>query len=212
MVDDSDFLAGLVRSDREAPGLDRRDVALSIFVQGYAYRVASVAIGAWVLDGVVLDVSPSNMAFGTKEGRPSRIRFAAYRTAARASDLETLHRALVDRHLAGVVEQARRVMRIGAPLLWGNVGSSCASSFGALMGSEDHARVRDSVIAFFRSARPELAASGRVVPVGSLWAWERRACCLWYRSPVGTRCVDCSLWTDEEREQRYDRVRAAEAK
>ena len=73
------------------------------------------------------------------------------------------------------------------------------------------AEIRDRAAAFFDAARPELAGSGRLVPVGSQWAWERRACCLWYKASGGSRCVDCSLWTDEERQARYREAVAAEA-
>ena len=62
--------------------------------------------------------------------------------------------------------------------------------------------------AFLTAARPELAGSGRIVPVGSVWAWERSACCLWDKTESGFRCEDCSLWSPAERQARYDRVLA----
>lgn len=210
MLDDPDLFAGIVQSARDVRGLERHDVAMSIFVQGYSYRIASVAIGAWLLGGVVLDVSPDNMAFRIKEGRPREVRFGSYRTVDGPADLGTLHEVLVDGHLILVADSARKVMRIGRSLLWANIGSSCAASFGAFMSPlpDQHTRIRQTATDFFNTARPELVRSGRVVPVGQYWAWERRACCLWYKSPVGTRCSDCSLWTPEERRERYDRVSA----
>ena len=34
--------------------------------------------------------------------------------------------------------------------------------------------------------------------IGSRWAWERSACCLWYQTESGFKCEDCSLWTAAE--------------
>jgi hypothetical protein len=47
--------------------------------------------------------------------------------------------------------------------------------------------------------------------VGTQCAWERRACCLWYKASGGSRCADCSLWTDAERQERYAAAIAAQA-
>jgi hypothetical protein len=68
--------------------------------------------------------------------------------------------------------------------------------------------IRARATEFFDRARPELAASGRLVSIGPLWAWERSACCLWYRTDSGFKCEDCSLWSAAEREARYARIRA----
>ena len=41
---------------KAARGTDRDDVATSLFVQGYVFRIATVAIGSWVLADAVIDV------------------------------------------------------------------------------------------------------------------------------------------------------------
>ena len=51
LVSDPAALAALVATTRAERGTDRDDVATSLFVQGYAFRIATVAIGAWVLSG-----------------------------------------------------------------------------------------------------------------------------------------------------------------
>ncbi len=63
MTSDPEQLAAVVRSTAADRGTDRGDVAMSLFVQGYAFRIASIAIGAWLLDDIVVDVAPRRCAF-----------------------------------------------------------------------------------------------------------------------------------------------------
>lgn len=213
LTSDADVLGELARATAAGRGTDRDDVAMSLLVQGYAFRIASVAIGAWLLDDAVLDVAPERLAITLGRHRPNAVRFDEVRLVAADEPLAGLHAALVDGHLAPLVRTAHDACRVGEALLWSNVGASCASSFGAFMGplADRRAEIRERASAFFDAARPELAGSGRLVPVGTRWAWERRACCLWYKASGGSRCADCSLWTDEERRARYDEAIAAEA-
>lgn len=213
LVMDPGHLLPVVRSTARDRGTEAAHVAMSLFVQGYSFRVASVAIGGWLLDGVVIDVDPANMSIALGRGRPNAIRLAAADLVGSAgAPAETLHDALISGHLAGLVDTAHQACRVGEALLWGNVGASCAASFGAFMDAlaERRVEIRDRVRSFFATARPELARSGRVVPVGSRWAWERNACCLWYQTPAGFRCQDCSLWSAEERADQYEAMRAQE--
>lgn len=212
LVSDPGALGELARSNAPGLGTSRDDVAVSLLVQGYAFRLASVAIGAWLLDDAVLDVGPGTTAIAIGRSRPNAVRLADVPPVAATDPLTALHAVLVDDHLAPLVATAHRACRIGEALLWANVGASCASSFGAFMTPlpERHDEIRARAIAFFAAARPELAGAGRLVPVGSVWAWERAACCLWYKTDNGSRCADCSLWTDDERQARYDAALAAE--
>jgi len=210
---DPDALGALARSTAAGRGTDRDDVAMSLLVQGYAFRIASLAIGAWLLDGVVLDVTPARTSIAIGRHRPNAVRFDEVRLVAADDPLAGLHAQLVDGHLAPLVDTAHRACRVGEALLWSNVAASCASSFGAFMAPlpERQREVRDRAAAFFGSARAELGGSGQLVPVGTQWAWERRACCLWYKASGGSRCADCSLWTDAERQERYAAAIAAQA-
>ena len=214
---DADALAELARATAAGRGTDRDDVALSLFVQGCAFRVASVAIGAWLLDDLVLDLDPRRAAIALGRDRPDSLRLddprlVDVRDHDDAAVFTALHRSLIDEHLALLVDTAHRACRVGRALLWSNVGAACASSFGAFMAPlpDRRSEVRERAERFFSAARPELGGSGRLVPVGSVWAWERRACCLWYRTEAGSRCADCSLWTVDERQARYDQAVAAE--
>ncbi len=213
LVTDHLVLGDLVRSTMDARGTDREDVATSLFVQGYAFRIASLAIGGWVLGDAVLDVAPARSAIACGRGRPNAVGLDTPALIPTEDALQGLHDTLVEEHLAALVSCAHRVCRVGEPLLWGNVAASCASSFGAFAGSlpERGLEIRERAEAFFAAARPELRDAGRLVPVGQRWAWERKSCCLWYQTDAGFKCEDCSLWTDDERNARYAAALTAEA-
>jgi ferric iron reductase protein FhuF len=210
LVDDPDELTDLVRSTMAGRGTDRLDVATSLFVQGYAFRIASAAIGGWLLADAVLDLSPTTTSIALGRHRPNAVALHGPRLAATGATVADLHHHLIEGHLAPLVESAHTACRIGRPLLWANVGAGCASSFGAFMDPLPDRRldIRARAIEFFDRARPELAASGRLVPIGPLWAWERSACCLWYRTDSGFKCEDCSLWSAEEKADRRNRILA----
>ena len=208
LIADPQHLFSIVRPTGEEWGSDDM-VAMSLFVQGYAFRIATAAIGSFVLSGDVLSVRPRSTAIGMEHHRLNAVRLDRAELEAAGGDFAVLHRVLIDGHLARFVEAVHRSMRIGEALLWGNVGSSCAAGFGAFVGPlGGHAgRIRDLVEGFFATARGELRRSGRVVRIGRgpRWVWERNACCLYYQTEVsnGAKCADCSLWTPAERSARY---------
>jgi ferric iron reductase protein FhuF len=213
LIDDPAALAALVRSTAAGRGTTRDSVAMSLFVQGYAFRIASIAIGAWLVGGAVLDVDPATTAISLGRHRPNGVHLAGpslVAASAAGATVGDLHANLVDGHLGRLVATARVACRVGRELLWSNVGASCAASFGAFMDPlpQRQAEIRHQAQAFFAAARAELAGSGRLVPVGPRWAWERSACCLWYQTDSGFKCEDCSLWSPAERQARYDRIRA----
>ncbi|MGH8986071.1 MAG: (2Fe-2S)-binding protein [Acidimicrobiia bacterium] len=205
LVNEADRLGELVQSTKAGRGTDRDDVAMSLFVQAYAFRIASVAIGGWLMGDAVIDLVPTRTAIALGRDRPNAVAVDGARLIPVDEPLTGLHEALIEGHLARLVRAAHEATRVGEPLLWGNVAASCASSFGAFSGELPHRRleIRDRAEAFFASARPQLAGAGRLVRLGDQWAWERKSCCLWYLTDSGFKCEDCSLWTDEERRRRY---------
>jgi ferric iron reductase protein FhuF len=205
LVTDPDALLDLVRATAAGRGTDRDDVATSLFVQGYAFRVASIAIGSWVVAGEVIDVDPRSMDIAIGRHRPNAVRLRAPSLVAADQPLRALHETLVEGHLAGLVATAHASCRVGEALLWANVAAACASSFGAFVEplADRRLELREGIESFFAAARPELGRGGSVVPVGDRWAWERNACCLWYQTDGGSRCEDCSLWSPVERSARY---------
>lgn len=208
LIADPQRLIPVVRPTAEEWGSDDM-VAMSLFVQGYAFRIATAAIGSFVLSGDVLSVHPQTTSIGMERHRLDAVRLDRAELVAADGDLAVLHGVLIDEHLAPFVDAVHRSMRIGEALLWGNVGSSCAASFGAFVGplADRAERIRDLVEGFFATARGELRRSGRVVRIGEglQWVWERNSCCLYYQTEVsnGAKCSDCSLWTPAERSARY---------
>jgi hypothetical protein len=75
LVSDPVALGELARATAAGRGTDRDDVAMSLLVQGYAFRIASVAVGAWLLGDAALDVSPAGMAIAIARHRPNAVRF-----------------------------------------------------------------------------------------------------------------------------------------
>ncbi len=210
LVTNPSRLLDLARTTAALRGAETDQVAMSLLVQGYAFRIASTAIGAWLVGDTVLDVSPVTTSIAMGRDRPNAVRLAEARGIPTDDTLASLHAALINDHLAPLVRAAHDACRVGEALLWGNVGASSAASFGAFVDPlplrADDIRTRAEL--FFASARPEVRQSGRLVPVGRRWVWERNACCLWYKTKVGSRCQDCSLWTAEERRARYDEMLA----
>ena len=205
LVSEPQALADLARETAAGRGTDRQPVALSLLVQGYAFRIASLAIGAWLLGDVVLDIEPERTAIAIGRHRPNAVRFDELRLIPTDDPLATLQAQLVDGHLGSLVANAHASGGVGEAMLWANVGASCASSFRAFVDPLPDRRdeILDRARAFFASARPEVGASGTLEPVGNDWVWERRACCLWYQASGGSRCEDCSLWSEAERHARY---------
>jgi ferric iron reductase protein FhuF len=203
-------LLDLVRSTAAGRGTDRDDVAMSLFVQGYAFRIASVAIGSWLVADRVLDVDAATTSIALGRDRPNAVLLQEPRCLDATDAVRTLHEAMVDGHLGVLVATAHDACRVGAPLLWANVAASCAAAFGAFMDplSDRRLEIRDRLGAFMAAARPELQSGGEVVAIGTGWAWQRRACCLWYQTESAFKCDDCSLWSDDERRARVDRILA----
>ncbi|MGH9014451.1 MAG: IucA/IucC family C-terminal-domain containing protein [Acidimicrobiia bacterium] len=205
LLAEPDRLGELVQSTKAGRGTDRDDVAMSLFVQGYSFRIASLAIGGWVLGDAVIDLAPTRTSIALGRDRPNAVAVDDARVLTVGEPLTALHEALIESHLARLVRAAHAACLVGEPLLWGNVAASCASSFGAFAGelSDRRVEIRDRAEAFFASAPPPLTEAGCLVRLGERWAWERKSCCLWHLTDAGFRCEDCSLWTDEERRRRY---------
>ncbi|MEO1059919.1 MAG: IucA/IucC family C-terminal-domain containing protein [Actinomycetota bacterium] len=214
LLERTDWLAELVRESKPARGTDDDGVAMSLFMQGYAFRIASAAIGAFVISGDVLDVDPATTSVALGGHRPNAVRLDRPTLVTAGGDVAVLHDVLVEDHLAPLVDACRSATRIGERLLWSNVASSCAASFGAFVDPrpDGRDRLREIAEVFATTGRPELREAGRLVRLGDgpRWVWERTACCLYYQTDgaLGAdgerrKCGDCSLFTAAERSARY---------
>ena len=175
-------------------------VAMSLFVQGYVFRAATVLIGGWLLDDVIVGGAPGGWSMALGRGRPNAVRLAGDVPVSAAASVGDVHGALIDGHLAVLIDTAHEACRVGRALLWGNVAASCAAAFGAFAAARPG--VGERAEEFFAAARPDVRDAGRLVRVGERFAWERRSCCLWYRTDSGFMCEDCSLRPAAEHEAR----------
>jgi ferric iron reductase protein FhuF len=176
-----EHLAELIRSTAEGRGTDDPQVAASLFAQGYAFRLPSVALGAYALGLDVPSVAPGSTAIKLGRHRPAAVAYLDPEPRPADGLVEELFAG----HLAPFVEAVRGCFTVGARLLWGNVAASCATAFRAVDADRDRAD------RFFAEAGPWLDGLGSFV--GDSWTWERTNCCLWYQTESGFMCDDCSL-------------------
>jgi hypothetical protein len=190
LVNDGEYLLGVVRSTAAGRGTDRDDIALSLFAQAYAFRIASVAIGASLLSGGerLLDVRPANMAIALGRHRPNAVAMNHVKFGS-----GPLNDALFDEHLAPFVATAHAVAneradnRVGENMLWGNIATGCAAAFGAFGAADNRA------IEFFDKSPEPVRIAGQYVESTDGWAWERNSCCFWFQIPSDEPfyCQDC---------------------
>jgi iron complex transport system ATP-binding protein len=223
LIDDPDWLGRIIRATGIGIGTDDPVVAASVFVQGYSYRVLTLAVACLTASGVVPDSSAPRMALGLARHWPSRVAYCAPRVMVvdgtdaigLPADSDAITDALrfvvetaIDSHLDPLIESVRTGIGVplGRRLLWGNVAASAATAFRTMEGS-----LGSSVEAlghrFFALAPPPLQGLGSFFVAESGprrgWFWERTNCCLIDRLPGGVRCADCSLTPTEERRQAY---------
>lgn len=202
LVADGDLLTAVVNGTKAGRTIERDDVAMSLFVQAYAFRVASLVIGGWLLDGAVIDADPARMSIALGRDRPNDVAIWSPTLRPVPASAAIVWDSILD-HLRPLVATAHGSTRIGERLLWGNVAAACASSFGAFNDHLGADVMFERVSEFFAAAADVVAGLGSAVAVGPGWAWERTSCCLWYQQSGGARCQDCSLFTAEERATHY---------
>jgi iron complex transport system ATP-binding protein len=201
LIADPAHLSQLVTATGDGRGAHDEQVAASLFVQGYAFRVAGVALAAYALGLPVPTTRPDATAIRIARHRPSAL--AVLDATLGPPDAPAVADAILDGHLAPLVAAVRGVARVGERLLWGNVATSCAVAFRAVEGETHDPAVRQRAEAWFAAAGPRLDGLGgftTLVHAGrDGWYWDRTNCCLWYRTADGRLCDDCSLEPEAER-------------
>jgi hypothetical protein len=223
LIADPTGLEKVIRSTGRAIGTDDQVVAASIFIQGYAYRVATMAVACLTAGGIVPGSSSKEMAVGLGRGRVSKVAYldptvfdlVGNRPPAGAlSEPSTADKALtlvleqvVDDHLRPLIATTRHQVRVGERLLWGNVAASVSIAFRTMEGC-----LGPWVVSlgerFFELAPPELQGLGAFLLIESKdrrgWFWERTNCCLFYQIEGHAKCSDCSLIPPSERLAAYE--------
>ena len=197
LIADPALLRREIEATAPGRGTDDMQVATSLYVQSYAFRLPSIAVAAYALGLPGPTVSPAETAIRIGRHRPAEL--AVTDPATSLDRAEDLVARLVGDHLEPFVATAHEAVRVGPRLLWGNVAASLATIFRAAQGDAPcgDAAVRDRADAFFAAAEPWLGGLGEwstlEVPGALGWYWTRTSCCLWYQTDSGFTCDDCSL-------------------
>ncbi len=165
----------------------RRDIAGSLFLQGWASRVASVHAGCLALGGGVPDLGPANLRFHFPDVGPVELTVGdpALRPVAGG------WRQLVDGHLAPLIGAVDDRSGPGARRLWGNVASALAGALVAL-GRRGH-----GIPAEFTPMPAELTDYGDWITAGAGVRYVRRTCCNLFRVEGYGVCGDCVILRGE---------------
>lgn len=202
LIDDPAFLRAEIEATAAGRGTGDEQVLTSVFVQSYAFRVASVAAAAFALGLPGPSVAPEITAVRITRNRPGQLAVTDERVA--LTDPVTLAHDLLEVHMRPFISAVRTTTRVGERMLWGNTAASIATVFRAVHGDGDPT-VRERAHAFDTAAAPWLAGHGAYAlieaPAALGWYWNRTNCCLWYRTATGW-CDDCSLRAPADRDAR----------
>lgn len=196
LIDDPARLRTEIDATAAGRGTDDAQVAASLFTQGYAFRLPSIAVAAFALGLPVPTISPALTAIRIGRHRPAEV--AILESSCSPVDAASFVTALFETHLVPFVASVRAGTRVGERLLWGNVAASLATIFRALDRAPlGDAEVRTRAAEFERAAAPWLTGLGSYatldIPGAVGWYWTRTNCCLWYQTTAGFYCDDCSL-------------------
>lgn len=207
--DDPGLMAARVDLVAGALGTTDRRVAASIALQGLAARLVSPILAVAAAHRLVPPWTPESLHWrlavsgpwpmwesATEQAsRPASQPASepAIRSESRSGDDEVVAMvasALVEPHLAALVEATRAVESVSERVLRGNVASAVAAAGGLVARVRPDAASRSSLIVAGLLETRLLSGAGRFE---TDWSFRRRSCCLYYRVPGGGTCGDCVL-------------------
>lgn len=199
----------MVELHARSRGMEAGRHAGSLVFQRYCHRVCGVAVAAWVLHGVALDLRAAGVSVRFTDGSPDLLILQSPRAVDDATP-EQVVTATVDGHLRPLAQAISAETGPGMGNLIGNIAAGFAGGFRALADRTDAGltthQVRERAETLL-SARPELRRGGdfRVLSgaAGSRLFYDRRSCCHWYAAPDGRYCSWCSRLSRDERTQRF---------
>ncbi|MGW0600117.1 (2Fe-2S)-binding protein [Streptomyces sp. NPDC002776] len=162
-------------------------IGLSIAQLGHAARLWSPVLACTLLHGIVPDLAGLHRA---DEGPTLRLPNPSGWPADRIPHLtEKLYEVVVEQHLDALAAGSR--VKISPRLLDGNAASALAGTAQVLLTA------RPDLRGPLTELTTGLLATGRLSGTGHFTAadlsFRRRSCCLFYRTPAGTKCGDCCL-------------------
>ncbi|MCU0491713.1 MAG: ferric iron reductase [Chloroflexaceae bacterium] len=214
-------------------------VAATVVNRAYSAATLIGTLVALAVGGVALDASLSNTQLVLRDGFPHGLLIQRLESAtiyqprfgpalppgvAHAPDLAALHRAFyataIDQHLAPHMAALRQVARLGSAVMWGNVGTICNGVYQAMQRFPPLAQAaHEDRGLIFGPTGPSLAGPGplartmRSVSVEAPGHPEqfavRTTCCVLYKLPTRSYCLDCPKLAPEERMARQHQLDAA---
>ncbi len=220
-LDDDDLIDAAVAARGAALGSPAPGVAATLFLQGYAYRLAAPVLGAWVLHRRVPDVSAANVELAFHEGLPVDVRLVADRVAGSPGDalpdavlieaddlVGEVVRVLLDGRLMDLHDRLRQRHRLGATIARGALASQIGMALTHIdgHGPAPWQQVAGDAVDLFRRTRDRIGGEGPTGDVVVLddgervgMTWRRRTCCLVFCCAGREACGGCSRRTDDER-------------
>ena len=227
LISNASLLASTVRRSGQELGIQRDDVAASLFILGWSYRVMAMSVACLAKAGLIPDSSASHMAVGLSGPWPSLVAYVdppaqvicdydgpldrVLRGQLLDEALEFMTQTAIAGHLQPLVGMLHQTFRVGTRMLWGNVAASSAAVF-----MEARTALGEWIEAlgdrFFEIAPAELSGLGSFLVLEHAgergWFWERKNCCLWYKVPGAWQNV-CNNCCRTPRAERHDSYRAA---
>ena len=168
---DPDQLGALIDDTGAGRGSPDRATSASLFVQAWAYRVASAVLPSLALNGRAPDVDPSLVALRVTRNRPGAVALLGAPLFGTVADPAPVDVRLPTRialvtstvgsllaHLDELVSATRSLAKVGERLLWGNVASSAVSVLRSLEGALDTASQRQTIRSFTEEVLSQVEA------------------------------------------------------
>lgn len=191
-------------------GMEPGRHAGSLAFQRYCHRVCAVAVAAWVLHGVALDLRAAEVSVRFAEGSPDLLILHSPQVLQDATPEQVLD-ATVYGHLRPLAQAVSAETGPGMGNLLGNIAAGFAGGFRALAdrpGTGLSTQAIHKRAEALLSTRPELRRGGdfRVLPgpAGPCLFYDRKSCCHWYAAPDGRYCSWCSRLSHDERTRRFE--------
>ncbi|WP_328770090.1 (2Fe-2S)-binding protein [Streptomyces sp. NBC_00286] len=162
-------------------------IGVSIAQLGHAARLWSPVLACTLLHGIVPDLAGLHRADdGPALWLPALTGWYADRIPHLT---EALYELVVEQHLNALAAGLR--VKISPRLLDGNTASALAGTAQVLLPARPALRGPLTELTTGLLATGRLAGTGHFT--GPDLTFRRRSCCLFYRTPTGTKCGDCCL-------------------
>ncbi len=183
--------------------------AASLAFQRYCHRLCGVAVAAWVLHGVGLDLSAGVVSIRFVDATPDLVQLDRAEAVGDAGPGDVLA-GVYDPHLLPVARSISAVTGPGLGNLRGNIAAGFAGALRTLsrrgepgVGPRGLRERAETLL----GAREELARGGAFrlldCACGPRLEYDRKTCCHWYAAEGGRFCSWCSRLGHDERTCRF---------